>query len=235
MLDLHTHILPAMDDGSRDVDETIKMLAAEKEAGVTRIALTPHFYARREDPDRFLRRRAQCLAQMQADARYPAHAPKRLLPGAEIAYFEGVSRVEGIERLCIGDTRALLIEMPFCRWNERMLGEIRHLKEHCGLQPVLAHVERYLKDQAPNTLEEMADSGIYMQVNASFFLHWQTRRRALGLLENGRIHFIGSDCHNMQTRRPNMGEALQVISRKAGRDALRYLQRMEQTLLEGTL
>lgn len=234
MLDLHTHILPAMDDGSRDVDETIEMLAAEKEMGVTRIVLTPHFYPHREDPDRFLRRRARCYASMENDGRYESVRPKRMLLGAEVAYFEGISRMEGIERLCIGDTGALLIEMPFCRWNDRMLGEITYLQKHGGLQPILAHVERFMKYQPGGMMEELADQGIMLQVNASFFLRWQTKAKAIKMLDRGLIHFLGSDCHNMQTRKPNMGEALQVISKKLGKDALKHLTWMEQELLEGT-
>ena len=234
MLDLHTHILPAMDDGSRSVDETMEMLAAEKAMGVTRIALTPHFYPHREDPERFLRRRARCYAQMENDARYEGVRPKRLLLGAEVAYFEGISRMEDVEKLCIGDTRALLVEMPFCRWNDRMLGEILYLQKHCDLQPVLAHVERFLKYQPGGLMEELADSGVCLQVNASFFLHWQTRSKAMKMLSRGQIHFLGSDCHNMQARKPNMGDALQTISKKLGKDALQHLTRMERMLLEGT-
>lgn len=234
MLDLHTHILPAMDDGSRDVDETMALLEAEKQAGITRIALTPHFYPHREDPDRFLRRRARCFQQMEADARYQSVQPKRVLLGAEVAYFEGISRVEGIERLCIGDTNALLIEMPFCRWNDRMLGDLEYLQKTCDLQPILAHIERFLQYQPGGLMEEVADSGIWMQVNASFFLRWQTKGKAVKMLDRGLIHFLGTDCHNMQSRKPNMGEALQVINRKLGKDALHHLTGMERTLLEGT-
>lgn len=234
MLDLHTHILPAMDDGSRDVDETIAMLEAEKAAGVTSIALTPHFYPHRDDPERFLRRRARCLEKMQSDARYACAAPKRLLVGAEVAYYDGLSRMENIEEFCLGDTNALLIEMPFCRWNDRMLGEIDFLRKTCDVQPVLAHIERFLPYQPRGLVEDMAESGVWMQVNASFFLRWQTKRKALKMLERGQIHFLGTDCHNMDSRKPNMDEALQVINKKLGRDALIYLQDMERRLFEGT-
>lgn len=234
MLDLHTHILPAMDDGSRDVEETLKMLAAEKDAGVTTIALTPHFYPHREDPERFLRRRARCLEAMQSDEGYQAVRPKRLLVGAEVAYFDGISRVEGIERLCLGDTGAMLVEMPFCTWNDRMLGEIDKLQKTCGIQPILAHVERYLQFQSVRVVEELVEEGVWVQVNASFFQRWQTARKAVKMLDRGLIHFLGTDCHNMQSRRPNMPGALKVIDKKLGRDALHHLQWMERTLLEGT-
>lgn len=234
MLDLHTHILPAMDDGSRDVDETVAMLTAEKEAGVTCVVMTPHFYPNREDPEHFLRRRAQCIEKMQSDGRYADAAPAHVLPGAEAAYYEGLSRMEDMKRLCIGDTGALLIEMPFCRWNDRVLGEIDYLLKTCEVQPILAHVERYLSYQPRGLIEELVDNGVRMQANASFFLHWQTRRKALKMLDSGLIHFLGSDCHNMDSRRPNLNEAIHVISKKLGTDALEYLQETERRLLQGT-
>ena len=234
MLDLHTHILPAMDDGSRDVDESIAMLRAEKAAGVTCIAVTPHFYPHREDPERFLDRRARRIEKLLSDARYPAAAPEILLPGAEVAYYDGLSRMEGIERLCIGDTRALLIEMPFCRWNDRVLREIDTLQKTCDIQPILAHIERFLQYQPKGLVEEMVSAGIMMQANASFFQRWQTKRKAIKMLDRGLIHFLGTDCHNMSSRKPNMEETLQIIRKKPGQEALRELAMNERRLLEGT-
>lgn len=234
MLDLHTHILPAMDDGSRDVEETLQLLEEESRQGVTRLVLTPHFYPHREDPDRFLSRRARCFAQMESAADYKKAFSGKVYLGAEVAYFEGISRVEGIERLCIGNTNALLVEMPFCRWNDRVLRDLEILQKSASVQPILAHIERFLEYQPAGLVEELVDDGILMQVNASFFQRFSTKRKAIKMLDRGLIHFIGSDCHNMHSRKPNMGDAMQVISKKLGKDALGYLAHMERTLLEGT-
>ncbi len=234
MLDLHTHILPAMDDGSRDVEETLQMLSAEKKAGVNCIAFTPHFYPHREDPERFLRRRARCLEALESAEGYENVRPERVLPGAEVAYFDGISRVENIEALCLGDTGAMLIEMPFCTWNDRMLREIGEMQKTCGIRPILAHVERYLQFQSLRVVEELVDEGVWVQVNASFFQRFTTKRKALKMLDRGLIHFLGTDCHNMQSRPPNMTGAVQAIDKKLGKDALNHLQWMEKALLEGT-
>ena len=234
MLDLHTHILPAMDDGSRDVEETLQLLSEESRQGVTHLVLTPHFYAHREDPDRFLARRERCFARMEAAEGYESVRPRHIYLGAEVAYFEGLSRMEEVERLCIGDTRALLIEMPFCRWNDRMLRDLEILQKSTSIQPILAHIERFLEYQPGGLIEELVDEGILMQVNASFFQRWQTRGKAMKMLDRELIHFIGSDCHNMHARKPNMAGAMQAISKKLGHHALGYLSDMERTLLEGT-
>ena len=63
----------------------------------------------------------------------------------------------------------------------------------------------------------MLAAGVLMQSNASFFLRWSTRRRAVHMLEAGRIHLLGSDCHNMADRAPRMGGALAVIGEKRRR------------------
>ena len=234
MLDLHTHILPAMDDGSRDVEESLQLLAEEKRQGVTHLVFTPHFYPHREDPDRFLGRRARRMARLESAEGYESVRPARIYLGAEVAYFDGISRVEGIERLCIGDTNALLVEMPFCRWNDRMLMDLEILQKTCSIQPILAHIERFLQYQPAGLVEEVARSGVWIQSNASFFQRWQTRGKAMKMLDRGLIQFLGTDCHNMHSRKPNMEGAMQAISKKLGHDALHYLRQMERTLLEET-
>ena len=232
MLDFHTHILPGMDDGSASPEESLKMLLAEVEQGVDEVILTPHFYPSREAPESFFARRQQALARLQyAMQRYP-NLPG-LHVGAEVAYYDGISRSEAAEQLCIGGTGAMLLEMPFCEWNQRMIGEVYELLSQRRIQPVLAHVERYLSFQRGDVISELCENGIWLQVNASYFTRWQTSRRALGMLDRREIHFIGTDCHNMTSRRPNMGEAAAKIDRKLGHDAWRHLARMREMLLGG--
>ena len=78
--------------------------------------------------------------------------------------------------------------------------------------------ERYLKLQSGSVWDRLYETGILMQVNASFFADFPTRRRALGLLQNGGIHFIGSDCHNMTSRPPRIDRAFEIIEKKLGKD-----------------
>jgi len=231
MLDTHTHILPKMDDGSKSPAQSIKMLQKEAQQGVTRVIFTPHFYANREDPGKFLRRREESLALLEAEAT-GRRLPKWYI-GAEVAYFRGMSRIDEIEKLCIAHTNAMLVEMPFCRWDRGMLEELRYLRESRGIQPVLAHVERYIRFQPMGTVRELCDMGLWIQVNASFFLRWQTSWMALRMLKKRNIHFIGSDCHNIKNRPPNMGDALSLIDKRLGQRALMHLRHMESRLLEG--
>lgn len=232
MLDLHTHILPKVDDGSQSRKQSMQMLRREARQGVKRVALTSHFYANEESPERFLKRRDSSLLALQAMAEGQKGLPEWIV-GAEVAYFGGISRMEGIERLCLGTTRAILIEMPFCRWNRTMIDELVFLRESRGVQPILAHVDRYIKYQPLGMIRELRESGMWMQANASFFLRWQTSWLAMWMLKKHRIQFIGSDCHNTKRRPPNVKKAMVRIKERLGESAIRYLARMEKRLLEG--
>ena len=231
MLDLHTHILPGVDDGSRSVRQSLAMLQAEAKQGVDCVMLTPHFYAHRESPEHFLKRRSKAIQMLEQTADRKG-LPERI-PGAEVAYFRGISRADGIESLCLGDTGTMLIEMPFRRWSRNMIDELVFLRKSRGVRPILAHVERYMRYQPLGTVGELCDSGIWMQANDSFFLSWQTSWLALRMLKKHRIQFIGSDCHGTKKRPPDMEDAIVQIEWGLGFAGLDYLERMERRLLEG--
>ena len=79
--------------------------------------------------------------------------------------------------------------------------------------------------QSYDTRERILQSGILMQVNASYFLSFFTKRKALSLLRDGYIHLLGSDCHNTESRPPLLGDAFSVIEKKMGRE---FLENMDQ-------
>lgn len=232
MLDLHTHILPGMDDGSRSVEQSLAMLAMEAEQGVDAVALTPHYTANRESPAEFIQRRRAAEQLLRSALRDKPGMP-RLIPGAEVAYFDGMSRAEETPLLCLENTRAMLVEMPFCRWTNRMLSELEELRHMRQVQPVMAHVERYLAFQDRDMVDQLLDLGMWIQVNGSFFLQWQTSGRAMRLLRDGCIHFLGSDSHNLKDRAPDLGQAMAKIEKKLGPEALEFLAQREKLLLEG--
>ena len=232
MLDLHTHILPGMDDGSRSVEQSLAMLAMQAEQGVDAVALTPHYTANRESPAEFIQRRRAAEQRLRSALEDKPGMP-RLIPGAEVAYFDGMSRAEETPLLCLENTRALLVEMPFCRWTTRMLGELEELRHMRQVQPVMAHVERYLAFQDRDMVDQLLDLGMWIQVNGSFFLQWQTSGRAMRMLRDGCIHFLGSDSHNLKDRAPDLGRAMAKIEKKLGPEALEFLAQREKLLMGG--
>lgn len=231
-IDFHSHILPEIDDGSRSPDESLRMLLQEAKQGVGIVLLTPHFCASEDRPDLFLRRRNR--AEKALRQIWGPEMPKVGL-GAEVEYFSGMKTCAELKDLCIRGTNLLLVEMPFCRWTEGMVQELIFLKKQRGFQIVLAHVERYLKFRNSGAMEQLQAAGIRFQVNAGSFLRWQTRGKVLRLLKKGKIHVLGSDCHNMTTRPPNLEQAIQYIERECGTDTVRQLRKNSERLLYGAV
>lgn len=228
MIDWHSHILPAMDDGSRSVAEGLSLVAALSDQGVDTVVATPHFYANDEGVQQFLSRRKQCFDLLREQL--TPDGP-RILLGAEVRYYPGIGRLADLKGLCIEGSNLLLLEMPFERWTEYTVREVIELAGSGGVTVVLAHIERYLRLQSGDVWQRLIDGGVLMQVNAGFFCGPLSRRRALRLLTRGRIHLIGSDCHNMTSRPPRLGKAFMIIEKKLGGHFASQMHEYGQSLL----
>ena len=126
----------------------------------------------------------------------------------------------------------LLVEPPMLPWSEAMLDEIEACVSSLRCIPVIAHIDRYMRLlNAPELLNRVAGRKMLIQANAAFFLHRQSQDAALDSLRHGRIHFLGSDCHDLTGRPPNLGAALDVI-RNAGaeKDFERFNTRVTQAI-----
>lgn len=226
LIDFHTHILPGMDDGSADLTETMELLRLLRQQGITLVGATSHFYAKQDTPEDFLRRRAAAAAQIDMqDETLP-----RILLGAEVAYFDGMSSCEALSQLTMGDSKLLLVEMPFDTWTHRMVEEVCMLPINLGVIPVIAHADRYRRRGQMNTYGQMLKGqGVYFQCNGAVFRSFRGRSWAFRQLKKGNIQFLGSDCHNTGLRRPNMDEVLALVEKRMGRP---FLEQMHQDALE---
>ena len=128
--------------------------------------------------------------------------------------------------LCIENTRTLMLEMSFSVWTDFQLEEVRVLALDRGFQVVLVHPERFcFRKENCRKLEELAQLPIGLQVNADSLLHWHTRRLALELLELTSLPLLGSDCHNLTTRPPNLKGGRDIVQKKLG---VAFLARMDE-------
>ena len=237
MLDIHTHILPGMDDGSKNAAQSIALLEREAAQGVHAVALTPHYLARKESPEHFLERRRLAEQELQAAIQGRTDLPA-LFAGAEVAYFEGISRSESIELLCLGNTKALLVEMPFCKWSQRMLRELQELLALRNIQPVIAHVERYLSFQPSGMVQQLCENDMLIQVNASSLFHRlfasQHARLARLMLESELVDIVASDAHDVKSRSPQLLRAYRAVEKQYGAArADRLFYETPQQLLAG--
>ena len=228
MIDWHSHILPGMDDGSHDAAESILLVNMQKSQGVETVIATPHFYANDETVDSFLDRRKNSYKLLKTAL---AEDSPEIILGAEVRYYQGISRMDGLKALRIEGSKLLLLEMPMSSWTEYMVRELIEMSGSNNIKIVLAHIERYLNLQTKNTWSRILESGILMQSNASFFTSFSSKRKALTRLKEDNIHFIGSDCHNLTSRPPQIGKAFEIIKKKLGEDYICQMNEYGYSLL----
>lgn len=214
MVDFHCHILPGVDDGSKSVEESLQMLHLEQQQGVDAVILTPHFYADQTNPERFLEKREEAWQRLSA-ALEPGMP--RFLMGAEVYYFDGMENVAQLPRLCIGDTGVLLLEMPFQPWDDRVIDTVLDINSRSDMQVVLAHIERYFHlCRKKEYWQQLREGGVLMQVNCGFFQGFFNRKKAVKMFSQDEFQLIGSDAHNLTSRKPNWELVPPEIAEAAG-------------------
>ena len=234
MIDFHSHILPGIDDGSRNVKMSLGMIDTLSLQGVHTICATSHFYVTQRTPEHFLERRQEAYELLEPVL--PKNSP-RILLGAEVLYFPGISRLEALKDLCLEGTDVLLLEMPFSEWQEYWIREVCDLALSREFTIVLAHIERYYSQQPRKVWDKLLELGVLMQVNADFFLQqdsifrFRNGNKALKLLKEGRIHLLGTDAHNLSSRPPIIAEARDVILQNLGQTALDRIDELGEELI----
>lgn len=210
--DIHTHILPGVDDGAKDLEETRQMLMKAKEEGIRHIIATPHYVAGEKNPSREQLQEA-LEATRKAAKKIDSHMTVSL--GNELLDSPGIlSALQRGDALTMGETRYILVEfLP-----KDSYSQIYHsLSDYimAGYIPIVAHMERYeVLWKEYDYLDELIKLGVYFQMNGNSLMgaFWNPRaayhRR---LLELGYIHFLGSDCHGSVHRPPMMQRVLKKL------------------------
>ena len=228
MIDLHSHILPGMDDGSATPEESLAMLRMMRDQGITEVVATPHFDCVRESVRDFAERQAESYLALKRLTR--AEPLPRIILGAEVYFRPALCRGIELEWLRIGKQKTLLLELPFEPWSNRVLDKVYELVSTSGITPILAHIERYIPLVGRTKLDAVLSMGAPVQMNASYLLSRRTRRKALSMLQRGRVHLLASDCHNLDSRPPELGAAMEVVRQQLGEDMAQRLTRRAMEL-----
>lgn len=228
MIDWHSHVLPKVDDGSKNVEESLAMLDMLKSQGIDTVAATSHFYANDESVSSFLERRQKAYEEL---CKSITEKSPEILLGAEVYYYSGISRMNDLKLLRLQDSKVLLLEMPMSKWSDYTVRELIEISSSRDFKLVIAHLDRYMHFQSDKVIEKLLGNGILVQVNASFFNDFLKKRKALNLLSNGYIHFVGSDCHNTKTRPPRIGGAYDAIRKKFGEQFLSGMDSFGRSVL----
>ena len=201
LIDHHCHILPQLDDGSKSVEMSLKMIELIRSQGVERIIATPHFYAHRENNDvkAYLDKRRKAYERIvQADS-----SNSDIMLGAEVAVEHGLSRLPDLDKLRLADTGHILLELPYAGFQHWYLDEITDISYEYGVTPIIAHIHRYLGYYSKADYEEILKLDAIFQINNEAFGSFRERRFVKSLIKEGYPYLFGSDAHDLGERKPN--------------------------------
>ena len=222
VIDFHSHVLPGIDDGSRNIETSIEMLRLSRNAGVDRMVATPHFYADEDRIEHFLEKREHAYQSLiEAVTTENISDTPQLLLGAEVAFFDGIGDADKVDRLTIQGTELLLLEMPFRTWTDEDLLQVKKLIHERQLRIIIAHLERFMKISGNKPyIKKLMELPVTIQINAGSLSDWKQGGMLIRMFQKRQAHILGSDCHGVHHRPPNLMEGRQRLEKKAGADIL---------------
>ena len=223
MVDIHCHILPALDDGAKSFDEALKMAEMAIEDGITQVVATPHSNSEYRFDFNVVRDRRNELQAKLGDR-------LRLATGCD--FHLSMENLEAIRdcpaNYTINQRRYLLIEFADFAIPPTMEGTLKSL-QFLGLSLIITHPERNPLIRAqPQRLKRWVQQGCYVQVTAQSLLgRWgePARKQAEALLEQKMVHFFASDAHNTVQRPLRLKEAYGVVAERWGQSLAQSLFR----------
>ncbi len=210
--DMHCHILPGVDDGSRNMEQTISMLQIAYDEGVRLIIATPHYHIGRmmvtaDEMDAAVKQLEPVIRE-----KFPG---LELFTGQEIYYYsDAMEAVNSHKAMTMAGSQYILMEYSVDESFEIICSSVYEAVTN-GYAPILAHIERYicLADR-PDRVEQLIASGAFMQVNAGSVAGKSGRtiqKFVKKLLKKKMIHFVSSDAHSDRSRAPVFSEAVHIL------------------------
>ncbi len=219
VIDIHSHILPGIDDGSDSWDTSMEMLRIAAREGITDMIATPHFKAghRNAPPSKVKELAARLQEKINNEG-----IEINIYTGNEIMYFGGaIDRLERGEILTMCDSDYVLVEFlpgDDYRHISGALDEFRYM----GYLPIIAHVERYeCMLRETKYIEELSRRGIRIQINAPSYtgaLGHKVKKAVTHILDEGYVDFIGTDAHDTGKRAPRMIKCLKQLDKRYVRE-----------------
>lgn len=238
MIDLHNHLLPAIDDGAKRLEESLEFLRVARRDGITTVVATPHMKPGVYDNTRatILERVALVREAQKGDSEAEGIL---LLPGAEVYFGADLpQRARDGSLMSVADRgRYILLELPYQQIPMQVDETIFQLRL-AGLTPLMAHPERvayYLEDL--ERVEASVRIGALTQVTgASLTGRFGTKARdfAMAMLDRGLIHVLATDSHDVRHRPPVLSEAVRLVGERLGAEAARRMtEEIPRSILEG--
>ena len=226
--DFHSHILPGVDDGAKDIKTAKEMLLKSADSGVGAVISTSHCYPYSEhDIESFINRRDKSFSDVEG-----LDSGIKLYKGCEVHLTGDLTKFKNIRKLCINSTDYMLLEMPMTAWNDTVIDNVYKLTL-MGITPIIAHNERN-NHQKKEIHSSLLDLDVLIQINAQSLWDRAFKKDIDKLLRMGMVHIIGTDMHNLDKRKPCMAKAQKIVSKRYGKVAWEYLMNNAEKVLNGT-
>jgi len=216
-VDMHSHILPGMDDGARSMPQTLRMLETAVSEGISTMIATPHNMPGKGCPPvSVVRRKVDELRKTVEQEGIPLE----IVAGTEYYYREEVLDIlENGEGVTLANSDCVLVEFEPLAERNYIRNAVRNILG-TGYRPVIAHVERYAKLMEDiSVLSDMRKNGILVQVNAMSVTGdngRQAKKDVRSLLKKGLVDFVATDAHSDGRRAPYMEKCADVLYKKCG-------------------
>jgi protein-tyrosine phosphatase len=219
-VDIHSHIIPGIDDGAHGARTAKEMLILAAEGGTNHIVATPHYISGEiNNTPAIIEEGCGSLSQIVSES----FLNLDIYPGSEVFISPDIPDLydKGLIT-CINKSRYILVEFPQLQVPQ-YTNEVLYQLQLRGLVPIIAHPERYeAVRRSPGLIREMAGRGILTQINSvslTGLYGTDIKKTAKKLIDNGIAHFVASDAHSCGERNPDMGKAYDYVTRKWGSDA----------------
>lgn len=230
--DFHSHILPSFDDGADNESVALKMIETSVKMGVSDIVSTSHCYPLSEsDIEEFLEQRSKSYEQLKNAAKDTVIELPRIHLGCEVHLTCDLMNFKNIKKLCIDGTDYMLLEMPSSMWRDEVIDNVYKLTIN-GIKPIIAHAERNI-GQRDELLNNLYSLDVLIQINASSFGIPHLKKFIDRMFASELIHVVGTDMHNMSSRKPNLDRAEKYIRKRYGSKCWEYLNSNASVILSG--
>ena len=213
MIDFHNHILPGVDDGSKNIEMSINMLRSAQEQGITDVINTVHFQHPKVDKKKITSRLVHGSISKLQERIDNEGINIRVHPGAEVFFKHNLTDIIDNPITTMGKGKYMLIEFPVLQFPTDYQETLFNLNLK-GVTPIIAHPERYREIISDiDKLKALYSRGYFIQIDAGSIIgHFgeQVMKCAQKIINEGLFHFIGSDAHNNRTRNFCIGKLLNI-------------------------
>lgn len=229
IIDMHSHILPGIDDGARTVEESLQLLDSFVENGTDIVVATPHFYCKDQSINSFIEKRNAAYEKLKPHLK--AEHPQIIL-GAEVLYSPILAGNEDISKLTIQGTDFILFEMPYQKLTADIINNVSKIVDFMDVKLLIAHIERYLHFTSFSELSELMDLDVLGQINIKSLMKSSSKRACFKLIKKGYVHALGSDYHRIDKPVPHVVDAFEILDKKFGNGYTNHLIKNEVHILK---